>query len=241
MIIDISNLKPYNTMLIYAKLAAIQAELKAPKSQFNKFGNYHYRKAEDILEAVKPILAKNGCILNCTDELMLIGDRYYIKASAIITAIDDGSQMTTTAFAREEAEKKGMDGSQITGASSSYARKYALNGLFCIDDTADSDTTNQGDGEKKPATKKAEKKVEKKALPERGSDEWNKWVKAALSGWTSKQGKTAREAFKATYAADEDTMDDVLACLDEDVFNARIESGQPANAPATKSETAKAK
>jgi len=129
---------------VHQKLAAIQAALKAPKSQFNKFGGYKYRKAEDILEAVKPLLKQYGCTLTCTDELQLIGDRYYIKATATITNSEDGMSVSTTAYAREEEEKKGMDGSQVTGASSSYARKYALNGLLCIDDTADSDTTNTG-------------------------------------------------------------------------------------------------
>ena len=130
---------------VHQKLAAIQAALKAPKSQYNKFGGYKYRKAEDILEAVKPLLKEYGCTLTCTDELQLIGDRYYIKATATITSSEDGVSVSTTAYAREEEEKKGMDGSQVTGASSSYARKYALNGLLCIDDTADSDTTNQGE------------------------------------------------------------------------------------------------
>ena len=137
---------------VHQKLAAIQAALKAPKSQFNKFGGYKYRKAEDILEAVKPLLKQYGCTLTCTDELQLIGDRYYIKATATITSSEDGVSVSTTAYAREEEEKKGMDGSQVTGASSSYARKYALNGLLCIDDTADSDTTNVGpaEGAEKP-------------------------------------------------------------------------------------------
>lgn len=139
---------------VHQKLAAIQAALKAPKSQFNKFGGYKYRKAEDILEAVKPLLKQYGCTLTCTDELQLIGDRYYIKATATITNSEDGVSVSTTAYAREEEEKKGMDGSQVTGASSSYARKYALNGLLCIDDTADSDTTNVGPAE--PAEKPAE-------------------------------------------------------------------------------------
>ena len=132
---------------VHQKLAAIQAALKAPKSQFNKFGGYKYRKAEDILEAVKPLLKQYGCTLTCTDELQRIGDRYYIKATATITNSEDGVSVSTTAYAREEEEKKGMDGSQVTGASSSYARKYALNGLLCIDDTADSDTTNVGPAE----------------------------------------------------------------------------------------------
>lgn len=125
------------------ELIAIQSELKAPKSQFNKFGGYKYRKAEDILEAVKPLLAKQKCTLIITDDVILIGNRIYVKATATIKN-EKGECETTTGWAREEETKKGMDGSQITGASSSYARKYALNGLFAIDDNADSDTTNNG-------------------------------------------------------------------------------------------------
>lgn len=125
------------------ELIAIQSELKAPKSQFNKFGGYKYRKAEDILEAVKPLLAKQKCTLIITDDVVLIGNRIYVKATATIKN-EKGEFETTTGWAREEETKKGMDGSQITGASSSYARKYALNGLFAIDDNADSDTTNDG-------------------------------------------------------------------------------------------------
>lgn len=125
------------------ELIAIQSELKAPKSQFNKFGGYKYRKAEDILEAVKPLLAKQKCTLIITDDVVLIGNRIYVKATATIKN-EKGECETTNGWAREEEIKKGMDGSQITGASSSYARKYALNGLFAIDDNADSDTTNDG-------------------------------------------------------------------------------------------------
>lgn len=123
------------------ELIAIQSELKAPKSQFNKFGGYKYRKAEDILEAVKPLLAKLKCTLIITDDVVLIGNRIYVKATATIKN-EKGECETATGWAREEETKKGMDGSQITGAASSYARKYALNGLFAIDDNADSDTTN---------------------------------------------------------------------------------------------------
>jgi hypothetical protein len=130
------------------ELSQIQHELKAPKGQFNNFGNYKYRSAEDILEAVKPLLFNYACHLTITDDIQLIGDRYYIKATATITS-KDGSQ-SVTAFAREEETKKGMDGAQITGAASSYARKYALNGLFCIDDTKDPDATNDH-GKKEPA------------------------------------------------------------------------------------------
>lgn len=126
------------------ELIAIQSKLKAPKSQFNRFGNYKYRKAEDILEAVKPLLAEQGCTLIITDDIVMVGNRIYVKATATIKN-GKGETETTTGFAREEETKKGMDGSQITGASSSYARKYALNGLFAIDDNQDSDTTNTGE------------------------------------------------------------------------------------------------
>lgn len=123
------------------ELISIQSELKAPKTQFNKFGGYKYRKAEDILEAVKPLLAKQKCTLIITDDIVLVGNRIYVKATATIKN-EKGECETSTGWAREEETKKGMDDSQITGASSSYARKYALNGLFAIDDNADSDATN---------------------------------------------------------------------------------------------------
>lgn len=126
------------------ELLQIQSELKAPKSQFNDYGKYKYRSCEDILEAVKPILKKNNCTLLLSDSLIYVGERYYIKATATLVNAE-GKSVSTEAYAREEETKKGMDASQITGASSSYARKYALNGLLCIDDNKDSDTTNTGD------------------------------------------------------------------------------------------------
>lgn len=125
------------------ELINIQSELKAPKSQFNRFGNYKYRKAEDILEAVKPLLKREVCTLTITDEIIQVGNRIYVKAIATLKN-SQGEVEQTTGFAREEETKKGMDPSQITGASSSYARKSALNGLFAIDDNQDSDTTNVG-------------------------------------------------------------------------------------------------
>lgn len=139
-------------MNIDEKLMMIQAELKAPKSQYNSFGKYNYRNCEDILEAVKPLCKKYGAHVRVTDELMMIGDRFYVMATAILTDIETAETINTHAYAREEAEKKGMDGSQVTGAASSYARKYALNGLFAIDDTKDSDTTNTHGKEEKPKT-----------------------------------------------------------------------------------------
>ncbi len=123
-------------------LIAIQNALSVPKNQRNTFGNYNYRSCEDILEAVKPLLQEHGAYLILSDHLEMIGERYYIRAVASLYLSDN--TITVEGWAREEETKKGMDGSQITGASSSYARKYALNGLFLIDDSRDSDTTNQG-------------------------------------------------------------------------------------------------
>lgn len=130
-------------------LLAIQQELKAPKGQYNSFGKYKYRSCEDILEAVKPLLRKHNCTLVISDDIVMLGTRFYIKAT--VTLSNGGESVMTTAFAREEEEKKGADSSQITGAASSYARKYALNGLFCIDDNKDSDSTNNGGKPVEPA------------------------------------------------------------------------------------------
>ena len=135
------------------RLLNAQSELKAPKGQYNNFGKYKYRSAEDILEAVKPINAKHGVLLTITDEPVLVGDWHYIKATATIT--DGTESIVVTAYARESLNKKGMDDSQITGTASSYARKYALNGLYLIDDTKDADTDeyrNQGNKAPKSAT-----------------------------------------------------------------------------------------
>ena len=139
--------------MIIDVLQAIQTELKAPKSQFNKFGGYHFRNCEDILEAVKPLLAKHKAAVTLTDAIKQIGDRYYIEATATLYA--GGEQISVNASAREEETKKGMDGSQITGSSSSYARKYALNGLFAIDDTKDADTPPKDDTREISAAKQA--------------------------------------------------------------------------------------
>jgi len=140
------------------ELIMIQTELRAPKSQFNRFGGYSYRSAEDILEALKPLLLKHDCLLTLTDEVMLIGNRYYVKATATLTNSENKS-ISVTALAREEETKKGMDGSQITGASSSYARKYALNGLFLIDDQKDSDATNTHDKKELAEDQKIKEKI----------------------------------------------------------------------------------
>lgn len=124
------------------RVSAVQAELKAPKGQTNKFGGYRYRSCEDILEAVKPLLKKYGLVLTISDEMIQLDSRYYIRATAALRDTESEAEMTNSAYAREAESKKGMDESQITGTASSYARKYALNGLFCIDDTRDADTNS---------------------------------------------------------------------------------------------------
>ena len=133
-------------MTFQQKMVAVQSKLKAPKGQYNSFGKYNYRSCEDILEGVKPLLNKYDLYLTIDDEVKLIGDRYYIKATATLS--DGTESISVSAYARESLDKKGMDASQVTGATSSYARKYALNGLLAIDDTKDVDTM---DNNKKPA------------------------------------------------------------------------------------------
>ena len=129
-------------MNVYEKLIAIQSELKAPKSQYNNFGKYAYRNCEDILESLKPLLKEHKSTIYISDEIVTVLERFYVKATVTFIDAETGEKIINTAYAREEETKKGMDGSQVTGASSSYARKYALNGMFAIDDTKDSDFTN---------------------------------------------------------------------------------------------------
>ena len=146
-------------MELKQKLLSIQTELKAPKNQFNSFGNYNYRSCEDILEAVKPLCKKENVVLTLSDTIKHVGERYYVEATATLYDVETDACISVSAYAREEETKKGMDSSQITGAASSYARKYALNGLFNIDDTKDSDSTNEGEGKHKTSPKpKAEPK-----------------------------------------------------------------------------------
>ena len=146
---------------LYDKLNFIQSELKAPKSNYNSFGNYNYRSCEDILEAVKPLCKKYRALLTLTDDIVVIADRVYVKAKAILRDLDDYNiAIEVQAFAREPLEKKGMDSSQVTGTASSYARKYALNGLFNIDDTKDADT-NEYQKQTKDENNKQQKKTTK--------------------------------------------------------------------------------
>lgn len=164
------------------KIAKVQKELKAPKSKYNSFGGYYYRSTEDILEAAKPLLAAEGLLLTVSDELINVGDRYYVKATARITDGEDVFEVS--ASAREQATKKGMDESQITGSTSTYARKYALNGLFCIDDTKDADTEEQ----EKERGKRAEKEAEPVFCTRCGQK-----LKAEITG--KKKTYTAKEYF----------------------------------------------
>lgn len=146
------NIKQGAHSELLLQLAQIQSELKAPKGQRNTFGKYNYRSCEDILEAVKPLLKERGLVILITDDIVQIGERYYVRATATIYD-SEGSFISNSALAREELKRTGMDASQITGATSSYARKYALNGLLAIDDTKDADATNKGQDEPKPTTK----------------------------------------------------------------------------------------
>ena len=182
-------------MSVYAKLLAVQAELKAPKGQTNTFGKYKYRSCEDILEAVKPILNKNKASLFISDTLEMVGERYYIKATATFIDAETGETIANTAYARESAEKKGMDDSQVTGATSSYARKYALNGLFLIDDTKDADTDEYRNQQKSKEERKFDEKVEK--------DKASKISKAdqeILKGVCEKKGLKVDEVFNKPLA-----------------------------------------
>lgn len=148
-------------MTIYEKLSAIQVKLNAPKKQYNSYGRYNYRSCEDILEGLKPHLEETKTAVTVNDEIVLIGERYYVKATATLHDCESDKSVSNTAYAREELTKKGMDASQITGSTSSYARKYALNGLFCIDDVKDADTR---DNRQKEAEEQAKAESEAKDI-----------------------------------------------------------------------------
>ena len=156
---------------LFKKLLIVQMALKAPKNQKNTFGNYNYRSCEDIVEEVKPILVENGLLLTISDELVQKGERYYIKATITIIDTETGEKHEVYGYAREEENKKGMDSMQLTGATSSYARKYALNGMFAIDDTKDSDATNEhGKGSKTSSKKNYSKKTTTKKIDDSGGN-----------------------------------------------------------------------
>lgn len=177
--------------MIYEKLSQIQDKLFVPKDQKNTFDNYNYRTCENILKAVKPIAKDLGCVLLMTNELINVGDRIYVEATVTLRELETGEEIVSKAQAREEEEKKGMDGSQITGASSSYARKYALAGLFCIDNEKDSDVTNKGDEEPKEAFPSRSKMIScaKKHYP-KGSEQ----LDSLLELWKVKDIEDATNA-----------------------------------------------
>ena len=155
-------------MSIYAKLSIIQQQLIAPKNQYNSFGKYNYRSCEDILEGLKPCMKETKTAVTVTDEVVLVGERYYIKATATLHDSETGESVSNTAYAREEDAKKGMDASQVTGSTSSYARKYALNGLFCIDDVKDADTRDnrQKEAEEQQKAEQQQKEIENSVISE---------------------------------------------------------------------------
>jgi len=191
------------------KLNNIQQKLKAPKGQKNTFGKYNFRSCEDILEAVKPLL--NDCVIIFDDEIVVVGDRYYVKTTAMLT---DGSKIIeTVAYAREPLSKKGFDESQITGASSSYARKYALNSLLLIDDNKDSDSTNHGHQRPAPPRQAPIKPAPPKSILQQVSDEINqisKGIEAARKALWIQLGVNSKEDVEK---ADEQTMIEWLEYL----------------------------
>ena len=157
-------------MSVYKKLIEVQTRLKAPKNQYNSFGKYSYRNCEDILEALKPILKEVGATIIISDEVVPVNERYYVKATVKFIDTETGEVVEASANAREEDNKKGMDSSQLTGSTSSYARKYALNGLFAIDDTKDSDFTNTHDKEKKTLEVISEAQAKRMYMLAKGKD-----------------------------------------------------------------------
>lgn len=202
------------------KLSEIQKNLKAPKNQRNNFGGYNYRSCEDILEAVKPLL--NDLILTISDDIVEVGGRVYVKATARIT--DGENTIENTAFARESETKKGMDDSQITGAASSYARKYALNGLLCIDDTKDADATNTRDKDIKPQQKAQQTKAENKASFE------ERFLKAyqLFKSPTLKWSYNLEESFKSLMAeAEKRKYDDAKQEEMWEIFNSLSKDSLP--------------
>lgn len=174
------------------ELVSIQQELKAPKGQYNSFGKYHYRSCEDILEAVKPILGKHSCILLLSDEIVFIEGRHYLKATATIFN-SEGTRVAVSALAREPLDKKGMDDSQITGMASSYARKYALNGLFCIDDTKDADTMDNTQSKSQTTPKPLSAPKSDKPMMHQGHQNWSGVLQSILDG------KATLEQYKKKY------------------------------------------
>ena len=173
-------------MSVYEKLLDIQDELKVPKSQYNNYGKYNYRNCEDILEAVKPICKKHKAVVFLSDKLVINGERHYIEATATFVDVETNESIEVTAYAREEESKKGMDSSQVTGASSSYARKYALNGLFDVDDTKDSDFTNTKDNQ-------ADNRNQKEKPDEAKQEDVFSEINNAISSYSKQSGMKTKD------------------------------------------------
>ena len=212
------------TLNAMQELINIQRDLRAPKTRRNNFGVY--RSCEDILEAVKPLLAENGCVLTIYDDIVEVGGRIYVKATATLVNASGDVKMTT-AYAREDDTKKGMDGAQVTGAASSYARKYALNGLFCIDDVADADGTNtHGKDDVKPAKKESKPsavsveeltpKASKKTTP--WNSQWNAGV-GILQSIKAAKGDTIREKVANAFTTAYDISDEDCRIIEENILN----------------------
>ena len=208
-----ANEKKSVDLTLSAKLMVIQSELKAPKGQYNTFGKFKYRSCEDILEAVKPLCIKYATMLTLNDEIVLIGERYYIKATATLTDCESKDFIEISAFAREADNKSGMDSAQVTGATSSYARKYALNGLFCIDDTKDADTDEYTSATRQQPKAEAKPKAKPKAAPK--SDELTYRDKVMIVG--EEKGITPKqlaEKYGLTRNTTEERFAEVLADLE---------------------------
>jgi DNA-directed RNA polymerase subunit RPC12/RpoP len=213
-------------MNFYKRVVSAQAELKAPKSQYNQFGKYAYRSCEDILEAAKPVCVKYGLLLNLSDKPVMIGERYYIEATATLFDTESNAKFVSTAYARESLEKKGMDESQITGTASSYARKYALNGLFNIDDTKDADSSEYGTQQSKATSSKPSQSkptsetqthAEPISTPQQGTPAEPKEYLCADCGkpfeaFTDKKGKTW-SAGQCYHMAESKNKDGKARCL----------------------------
>ena len=180
-------------MSVWTKLATIQTALKASKSQKSKSIGYRYRSCEDILEAVKPLLAEHGAVIQLSDALELVGQRYSIKATASLIDTDTGESTSVTAWAREAENRKGMDDSQITGSSSSYARKYALNGLLAIDDTRDADTMDNRDTGVRAQAQNSAYNGRSRARAENNQSQTKEPSEALKAA--RQQAKTARQAY----------------------------------------------
>ena len=208
-----ANEKKSVDLTLSAKLMVIQSELKAPKGQYNTFGKFKYRSCEDILEAVKPLCIKYATMLTLNDEIVLIGERYYIKVTATLTDCESKDFIEISAFAREADNKSGMDSAQVTGATSSYARKYALNGLFCIDDTKDADTDEYANTTSQQPKAEAKPKAKPKATPK--SDELTYRDKVMIVG--EEKGITPKqlaEKYGLTRNTTEERFAEVLADLE---------------------------